>query len=280
MWIRRFPLMDQATETPPGGGTTPPEATPSAAPETPPAGSVLQTGATTPANTTEFIPEKYRVNKEDGSFDLEASSRKLAEAYGAAEKRIGSGELPPKEAGEYTVTVPDALKEAFDPAKDEGMQKFLADAHAAGITQKQLDMVMSKYFELAPQLVAGAKQYDAESATAELKKTWATDADFNRNVRNAFVGASAIAEKAGIKVDDIMSGPLGNDPTFLKLMAAIGPEFAEDAPPGGQQMASGDDINKLMASEAYTNTRHVDHANVSAQVKRYFERKYGTEAAA
>lgn len=278
MWKKRHVLRDQATETPPGGGTPPASDTP---PATPPAGSVLQAGATPPeGGTTDFIPEKYRTNKEDGSLDLEASARKLAEAYGHAEKRIGAGDIPPKEASEYQVTVPDTLKEAFDPATDTDMQAFLKDAHAAGLTQKQLDMVMGKYFELAPQLAAGAKQYDAETATAELKKTWATDADFNRNVRNAYVGADAIAQKAGLNVKDIMDGPLGNDPTFLKLMAAIGPEFAEDAPPGGQQMASQEDIESLMRSQAYTDPKHPDHAKVSEKVRKYYERKFGTEAAA
>jgi len=286
MWKKRFVLMRPEGETPPGGGTPPaastPPATPPAAtpPATPPA-SVLNAGANPPAAAqVDFIPEKYRTNKEDGSLDLEASARKLAEAYGHAEQRIGSGDIRPKEASEYQVTVPDALKEAFDPAKDAGMQQFLTDAHSAGLTQKQLDMVMGKYFELAPQLVAGAKQFDADTCKAELEKTWATEADFNRNVRNAYVGAEAAARKAGLDIAEIMNGPLGNDPTFLKLFAALGPEFNEDTPPGGESFKGGEDVTELMKSEAYRNPKHPDHAKVSAQVKAYYEKKFGTEAAA
>jgi hypothetical protein len=287
---KRFVFMDAAGDPPPAGAPATPPATPPAnppatppagAPATPPAGSVLQAGATPPADVgTDYIPEKLRVNKDDGSFDLEASSRKMAEAYGTLEKRIGTGDLPPKEASEYKVTVPDALKEAFDPATDAGMQGFLTGALDAGLTQKQVDFVMGKYFELAPQLAAGAAQFDANTATAELKKTWATDADFNRNVRNAFVGTNAVAAKAGMTVDEIMSSPLGNDPKFLRLMAAIGPEFQEDVPPGGSKMTSEGDINALLSSEAYTNPKHADHAKVSEQVRNYYARKYGTEAAA
>lgn len=242
--------------------------------------SLLASGAGEGSQPTEFIPEKYRVVKEDGSLDLDASSRKLADAYGSLEKRFGAGEAPPKDASEYKVTVPDALKEALDPATDEGMKGFLAGAHAAGLNQAQVDFVMGKYFELAPQLAAGAAQLDANAATTELKKTWATEADFNRNVRNAFVGANAAAQKAGIDINEVMNGPLGNSPQFLRLMAALGPEFAEDQAPGAASMVSGDDINKLMLSEAYTNPRHVDHAKTSAKVRAYFERKHGTEAAA
>lgn len=242
--------------------------------------SLLATGAEAGEKPADFIPEKLRVMKEDGSLDMDASSRKLAEAYGNLEKRFGAGDAPPKEVGEYKVAVPDALKEVFDPAKDEGLQGFLADAHKAGLNQAQLDLVMGKYFDLAPKLAAGAVQLDAKAATEELKKTWATEADFNRNVRNAFNGASAIAQKAGIDINEVMNGPLGNSPQFLRLMAAIGPEFQEDRAPGAATMVSGDDITKLMASEAYTNPKHVDHAKVSAQIKTYFERKHGTEAAA
>lgn len=249
------------------------------------AASVLAAGAAAAAGAgeaggTDFIPEKLRVMKEDGSLDLDASSRKLADAYGSLEKRFGSGEAPPKDASEYKITVPDTLKDAFDPATDEGMKGFLAGAHAAGLNQAQVDYVMGKYFEMAPALAAGAAQFDATTATAELKKTWATDADFNRNVRNAYVGTSAAAQKAGLNVDDIMTGPLGNNPQFLRLMAALGPEFQEDPGAGGQGMVSQEDINTLLTSEAYTNPRHADHAKVSAKIKTYFERKHGTEAAA
>lgn len=245
-------------------------------------GKSLLAGAAAAGDTppTEFIPEKHRIMKADGSLDLDASSRKLAEAYGSLEKRFGSGDAPPKDASEYKVTVPDALKEVFDPTSDAGVKSFLEGAHKAGLNQAQVDFVMQNYFDIAPKLAAGAVHLDAQAATEELKKTWATEADFNRNVRNAYTGASAAAQKAGIDINDVMNGPLGNNPQFLRLMAALGPEFNEDRAPGGASMVSEDDVGKLMASEAYSNPRHIDHQKVSAQVKKYYERKFGTEAAA
>jgi len=283
MLIKRFinRYMDQAGEPAPAGGTPAPDAPP-AAPDAPAAApSLLADGAKAPADQpAEFIPEKHRIMKEDGSLDLDASSRKLAEAYSSLEKRFGSGDAPPKDASEYKVTVPDALKEVFDPAKDEGLQGFLKDAQAAGLNQAQMDLVLGKYFDIAPKLAAGAAQLDAKAATEELQKTWATEADFKRNVRNAYTGASVAAQKAGININEVMNGPLGNNPQFLRLMAALGPEFQEDQAPGGASMTSVEDINTLMNSEAYTNPRHADHAKVSARVKAYYDRKYGTEAAA
>ncbi|CAJ0800758.1 hypothetical protein LMG18090_04042 [Ralstonia mannitolilytica] len=294
MFFKRFPLMEEAGGGAAGGGATgaPAPAPAAAAPAPAPAGApaaaaapapapALAAGATEPEIQGDFIPEKYRVSKEDGTFDIDASARKLAEAYTNAEKRIGTGDLPPKSADEYTVTVPDAMKEAFDPATDAGFKDFATKMHGLGLTQKQLDGVMESYFAMAPQLVAGAAQLDGAASTAELKKAWATDADFNRNVRNAYVGAEAIARKAGMNMDAIMGGPLGNDPTFIKLMAAIGPEFAEDIPPGGDVLRTSDqDIKSLMQSEAYTNPKHPDNARVSAQIADYYKRKFGTEAAA
>ncbi|WP_443115477.1 hypothetical protein [Herbaspirillum seropedicae] len=247
------------------------------------AASVLATGANGGGAEGDqpFIPEKYQVKKDDGTLDLEASSRKLAEAYGHAEKRIGSGDVRPKAAEEYTVTVPEAFKDAFKPEEDQGFQDFRAKAFEAGMTQKQLDLVMDRYFEMAPQLVAGAGIIDADACKAELEKTWATPATFNRNVGMAFSATTALASKAGIDVQQIMAGPLGNNPQFLQLMAVLGPELAEDKNPNSDgNITSGDEIETLMASEAYTNPGHKDHARVSEKVQRYFAKKFGTEAAA
>lgn len=244
-------------------------------------GSLLATGAKAgDTSTTDFIPEKLRVLKEDGTLDLEASSRKLAEVYASAEKRIGSGNLPPKTAEEYAVTVPEEFKEAFNPAEDEGFKAFRDGAHKLSFTQEQLDFVMSNYFTIAPQLVTGAVIIDQQAGEAELRKTWATDASFSLGLKNSAAATMAIAAKAGIDFDAVMASPLRNDPMFHRLMAAIGPELKEDSNPGGEILGGDEEVNELMASEAYTNPRHKDHAKVSAKVKTFFDKKFGTEAAA
>lgn len=276
--------MEQAGEPAPGGAPAAPVPAPGgeqapAAPATP-APSLLQAGATgTEPTAHDFIPEKLRVAKDDGTFDLEASSRKMGEAYSALEKRFGAGDVPPKSVDEYKVAVPDAFKDAIDPATDDGMKGFLAGALEQGMTQKQVDFVMSKYFDMAPKLVEGAQQYDTESAKAELGKVWNNEADMKRGVRNAFVGAKAAAAKAGMDINAIMNGRLGNDPDFVRLMAALGPEFQEDPGVGGMQMVTQDDITTLLSSDAYKDSRHPDHAKTSAKVRAYYERKHGTAPA-
>ncbi|WP_369952102.1 hypothetical protein [Ralstonia syzygii] len=242
--------------------------------------SLLAGGAN--GTPTEFIPEKFRVAKEDGTLDMEASARKLAENYGHLEKRMGTGDAPPKTAEEYNVAVPDAFKESFDPKTDQGFKDFAGKMHGLGLTQKQLDGVMESYFEMAPKLVVGAAALDGAAAKAELEKVWAPQGGFDHQVRNAFQGASTIAAKAGIPIDEIMAPQgLGNNVQFLRMMAAIAPEFSEDKSAGGTSMGGAsteEQINELMMGEAYKNPRHPDNAKVSERVRLFFEKKYGTAA--
>lgn len=243
--------------------------------------SLLAGGAN--ATQTEFIPEKFKVNKEDGTLDLEASSRKMAENYGLLEKRLGTADAPPKSAEEYTVDVPDAFKESFDPTTDEGFKGFAGKMHALGLSQKQMDGVMAHYFEMAPQLVAGAAMLDTAAAKTQLEQVWASNGGFDHQIGNAYQGATVLAQKAGIPIDEIMApNGLGNNVHFLRLAAAIAPEFAEDKSPGGSVMSPSteEQIHELMRGEAYTNTRHPDHEKVSDTVRKFFEKKHGTAAVA
>ncbi len=243
------------------------------------AGSALAGGAPAAPNY-DYIPEKLRAMKEDGTLDVDASSRKLAEAYSTLETRLGTGDVRPTAVSDYTVTVPDTLKEAFDPATDQGMQDFLKGAHEAGLTQKQLDYVMGKYFDIAPGLVQGAQQLDAAGTTEALGKVWTDPKAYKENMGHAYAAASALAEKAGIPVASIMEGPLGNSPEFIRLMASIGPEMAEDRGQRGETVVSPTDRESLMKSEAYRNPKHADYTKVQEQVRRSYEKEYGTQAVA
>ena len=64
---------------------------------------------------------------------MEATARKVAEAYTQAERRIGSGDVPPKTAAEYKVNVPEALASHFTAAdleKNAGFRSLIDGAHA------------------------------------------------------------------------------------------------------------------------------------------------------
>ncbi|WP_321782340.1 hypothetical protein [Burkholderia pyrrocinia] len=245
-------------------------------------GSALAAGAPGAGGTPDFdfLPEKFRVNKEDGTFDIDSSSRRMADAYKNLERRIG--EAPPAEATDYKVTVPDTMKDAFDPATDEGFRSFAGKMHGLGLSQKQLDGVMESYFDLAPKLVAGAAMLDEGAAKSQLERAWASQGGFAHQVGNAYKGASVLAAKAGLNIEELMQpGRLGNNVDFLMMMAAIAPEFGEDNSVGGVSIGGGmteEKVEELMRSNAYTNTRNPDHERVSAQVRAWFETKHGTAA--
>jgi len=239
------------------------------------AGSVLAGAAGTTTAINELIPEKYRVSKEDGTFDIEASARKLAEGHTNLEKKLGSGDAAPSAPTEYKINVPDEFKEAVASDAPE-MQQFLADAHAVGMTQKQLDFVMNQYAGILPQLASG-NNFTPEAATESLKETWKTEEEFNAGVKGAYRAAVGFGEKVGVSFDDMESSGLTNNPVFMRIMAAVSKEMGEDKIPNdGAGGGSGDSsIEALQASEAYRNPKHADHAKVSEQVRQFYAKKYG-----
>lgn len=212
-------LMQEAGEGgDPGAGGTPPAATP-------PAGSVMQGGA-----TNDWMPEKYRTNKEDGSLDLEASSRKVAEAYKHLETRLGSGDAPPKDAGEYAVKLEGVEGFNWDEFKaDENTQSFLKGAHAKGMTNAQVEYVIGEYLKAAPGLVDGGVQLNQQDCTAALKGVWTDDQSFSSNVKASYRAAESFASPAGQPGNfESLMAKYGNDPDFIAFTANIGKELAED----------------------------------------------------
>lgn len=236
-------------------------------------GTALQSGAA----TTTKIPEKYQVKKEDGTLDVEASSLKLAEAYGNLEKRIGTGDIPPKAAGDYEIAVPDMFKDAIDPKTDPIMQDFITKAHAAGFTQKQMDLAMGEYFAIAPQLVASSVQLSAEDCTAQLRTEWKTDDQYKSEVGKAYKAAVGYA---GDDADYIIK-TYGNDPKVIRMLNRVGAEMGEDkslAPAGSS--SGGQSVDALMSSPAYNDPKDPNHARVSEQVRKHFEAQANAAAKA
>lgn len=245
--------------------------------ENPGAGnSLLSTGSGEPG-ANDWIPEKYRVVGEDGKLNVEGSARKLADAYTHLEKRMGSGDTPPKTADDYA---PEVKAEGFnwDEFKaDPRMQSFMKSAHAKGITNDQMGFIISEYAQIAPELVNGAAALDSEAATTQLRETWKTDAEFKKNIGLAFRAFNTLADdgdKGGM--DEI-----GNNPMVIRMLAKIGAEMQEDSPAGadsnpGEQQT----IRDLMKSPAYMDSEHADHERVSAQVKAYYQKRYGDQTVA
>lgn len=233
-------------------------------------------GAEQQTADVDFIPEKYRANGEDGKFSLQESARKLADAYTHLEKRFGSGDAPPKTADEYA---PKIEAEGFNWEEFKGdpeMQGFLKAAHAKGITNDQMGFILGEYMQRASGLVGGAAELDADAARTELRETWKTDGEFNKNLGLAFRAFNNLADPADKgKMDEI-----GNNPMVIRMLAKIGAEMGEDSPAGGSDPQEQQAIKDLMKSEAYTNPKHADHERVSAQVRAFYQKNYGDQPVA
>ncbi|EMH4077239.1 hypothetical protein RGI92_000457 [Serratia marcescens] len=276
MWKLKHLFMNAAGEGGEGGGTGD-----GGNPGTGDGGStsLLSTGAQNqPGGEGDFIPEKYRTNGEDGKFNLLDSSRKLADAYSHLSKRFGSGDVPPKTVEEYSPKV-EAEGFKWDEFKaDPEMQGFLKAAHAKGITNDQMGFILGEYMNRAPALVVGAVELDQEAAATELRGTWKTDAEFQKNIGLAHRAFMSLADPADQgKMDEI-----GNNPMVIRMLAKIGAEMGEDTPVGNGQinLEEQQSIRDLMKSEAYTNPKHADHERVSAQVRAFYQKTYGDQTVA
>ena len=275
IYKKTFRLMNEAGEggDAGGGGTAAVDAV--AAGNVAQPSSVLAAGAAaseTIAPINETIPEKYRVNKEDGTFDLEASARKLADGQANLEKRLGAGDLPPKSAEEYALELPEGLD--FEALKGEPeMQALLKSGHEAGLNNKQMSWAVNQMIAA----VQGNAEEVAAQATASLKDVWKTDAEFKQNVDQAYKAASAFMEPAELEAFMKRGGP-GDNASIIKMLAKVGAEMGEDKPVADANSSTSEaqSVSSLMASEAYSNPKHPEHAQVKAKVDAYYNKTFGT----
>lgn len=208
----------------------------------------------------------------DGKLDLTASSQKLAEGYTHAAKRIGSGDLPPAKPEDYKLTLPETLKDM--PVDEEATNSFRAEAHKAGLTQSQFDLVMGRYYDMVPSLLNSAAKVSADEARGQLQAVWQSKPEFEANMNDA----QRAFQAAPPALHDRLHEKFGTDPDFIQFAAAMGKSFREDRPPSGAATAPAQDPETLMSSEAYRNPKHPQHAMVSAQVKAIYDKRYGTNA--
>lgn len=216
-------------------------------------------GAGAVADGWDFIPEKFQVKNDKGEIDHQASARKVAEHRANLEKRLGSGDIPPKSPADYKMPeLPEALKDA--KLDDAMVGKFREDAHKWGLNQSQFENVMGKYFEIAPALVNGGKQASADDTIKALKETWGDN--YQANAQAAWRGTNQIAEMAGLSVEEVES-ELGNSPAFNRIMAAVGQQLREDKSvnPGASASGGGGEAEAaaIQMSDAFRNPKDPGH---------------------
>lgn len=210
------------------------------------------------------------------AVDVAASARKLAESYTALEQKLGTGELAPKSPDEYQLTadgLPDTVK-LEQLQQDPKIKEFLKAAHAKGLTNSQVQFAIAEFYKTAGSLLAGDKALTADEVIGQLRETWKDDAAFKQNMGLAFKAATALAKKAGV---DWEAAGLGDNPAFIRLMAAIGSEVGEAGLPGAGEVPGAETVADLMSGEAYWNPKHADHKRVTAKVQAYYASKYGNQ---
>ena len=240
-----------------------------------------------PAGPNDWLPEKYRVVGEDGkTLNLEASARKVAEAHGHLERRLGSGDAPPSTAEGYKVNVPAALADkinAEDLTKTDDFKGFLGKLHAAGASQKVVDTAVAEMLERGVKMQSAMPilaQAEAEAAMRQVDG-WKTEADYGKQIGLAFRAASGFGDKCGVSMQEIESAGLANNPVFLRIMAAVGPEMGEDRQASSEAMAQiSETIESLMSSKAYLSDNDPQHTSVLAKVTALQEKRVGNRAAA
>lgn len=204
------------------------------------------------------------------ALDIEASSRKLAESYAQAQQRIGTGDVRPAAAADYSYTPPEQFKDV--PLDDSLSARFRERAHAAGLTNSQYQMVMGEYFDLVPSLLDAKASHTTETARQALQQVWPEQATFEREMNSAQRGFASLPPDLQTQINE---GGLGANPQVAQLLARLGAMTREDSPPSGAATGAPSDVDALMKSEAYRNAKHPDHAKVSAQVQASFAKRFG-----
>ena len=208
------------------------------------------------------IPDKFKVTAEDGSVDYKATVAKMNESYSYLEKKVGTGEVAPKSVDEYKLEREDFDFEEFKA--DESNKEFLSEAHKHGITNKQLDFLLSEYDKRAVNLVSNSSQIDTDTTVQTLQSDWGQD--YEKNIFNAVKAARA----CGITDEQINNPLIGNNVAFIKMAAYFGSQMTEDKPVSNGTPVNVD-IQSLMRSEAFFNPKHPDHKSVKAQIDSYYD---------
>lgn len=219
----------------------------------------------------------------------------VVQAYAHAQRAIGLEKIPlpkdgvwdevaraklgiPREPGGYKLARPE-LPQGVN--YDEAFEKAaLPIAHKLGLTPAQVQGLLDFYAGHQAQSFQGVMRNRVEEETQSaglLRQEWggAYDAKVAQAARAArYFGGQEL-------IEFLNQSGVGNNPELVRAFAKIGSMMSEDSLKIGR--AHGFSItpeearreaNKLMASPAYTNRDHPEHASSVEQVQQLFERAY------
>lgn len=212
-----------------------------------------------------LVPDKF---KKDGQIDIKS----LAKSYLHAEKRLGSGDIPPKDESGYKLEYQFPEGVSIDAEREKS---FLKGCHAKGMTNAQVQHVMDVYSSLIKEgmeLQQGQQKSAVTDAETKLKQEWGNGFDTElANAQRAFHAVADDRDRASVN-------ELSQSLPVMRLLAKLGANLREDTglPPEISGM-SAVDVESLQKSEAYWNPKHPDHSKVKQQITQYYQSKYSSK---
>lgn len=221
------------------------------------------------------VPVKFR---EGGKPDGKILHDQVFKGYAELEGKLRERGAAPAKAEEYKFDLKD--EHLLTP---EALSELRNKAHAAGLTQKQFEVMVAEgngLMDAATKEIVDDLLGTQESCEEALAKKWpdVKERESNRKAAKRAFNAYFGGDKELLKV-------IGNIPSVLFGLAKLGAELKEDAPPAGAEGATESaesldaEIQKEMANPAYTNQFHKDHVAQKAKVSQLFEKRYGTKPA-
>lgn len=235
-------------------------------------GSAFAAAAGEPKPLPERIPEKYRVTKDDGTFDIEASTAKLLDGHAELQKRFGEGDVRPKDADSYD---PKPEKLDLDALKDDPDYKsWLKGAHAKGLTNAQVSFVLDSFADrLGGQAAVAQAGMGLDEFKAAVEPSFAEYGGFDAGVKLGIRAVRAVIPD--VTAEELASLP--NNPVMARVLAHFGKEVGEDAPvhEGVANVADWESqVAEIQASEAYNKADHPEHQKAVDKLQALYNARY------
>lgn len=238
--------------------------------------SLIASGAEKPE---QWLPEKFQVKDKDGKIDEAKSVRALAKGYSEATKRMVDTGLAPETPEGYEVTVPDGWN-LEELKKDPAYASKLKGYHALGMTNKQVQQVLSDFFEIGPEIAAAGQEQSNAAAAENLKLVWKTPEEMTSNIQAATKATLALGQSIGIGLEEIEQYGLGNNPLFIRLMREYARQTGEDRAPmdpiASAPSGEWDAVNKRLRGELDAIAESDPKARRAklAQITAHYERRF------
>lgn len=241
------------------------------------------------ARLRDSLPEELRASPALSPY---TSFEGLARSHVAAQRMIGKRieDASPEELARFSARhgrpeTPDGYEFPAGEEPPAGHAPALeAEArrwfHEAGLSQRQAEVLYGKWNAFAAEQ-AGEAEHEMEEARAgaesALRAEWGRAYD-----RRVGAARRAVAEYGGADLAGFLEDTgLGNDPRLVKAFARIAAELAEDGLAGGAEGefamapdAARAEIARVIASPAYFDARHPEHAATVERMRALFEAAY------